>query len=337
MVSIDEIAERAARDLRADVRGVTKVEAGLASIQGAESNGAPVHRWPRWVVAASLTAAVGVLLVVVTPRNDQKQQIVPADVPTTEVTTAVETTPATPPTVVSASCDPAALLAAVEAAIPVSWMSVNVSSCRGGFATLVAIADQSACPSGSECRENQLVWMQDVAGEWVYLTSGSEIGCEPDQISPAIEEACSYFATLSIAPATSSAVEATSVSGPVMRYPVPSKDEVGMEAEIRGVLQLEGQCLYVADQVSGERYPHLWPAGTTWDFENQSVILPGGKPIPVGARMLGGGGYLNVSNIEQLADSAAAVLAHECVDNTYDEIAVVNNQPDAIARVVSSD
>ena len=34
MLSIDEIAERAARDLRADVRGVTDVELGLAAIQG---------------------------------------------------------------------------------------------------------------------------------------------------------------------------------------------------------------------------------------------------------------------------------------------------------------
>ncbi len=333
MLSIDEIAERAARDLRADVRGVTKVEAGLASIQGAVSNRAPAHRWSRWIVAASMVAAVGALLVVVIPRNDQKQQIVPADVPTTEATTSVETTPATTPTPVSASCDPAALLVAVEAAIPVSWTSVNVNACRGGFATLVAIADQSACPAGTECRENQLVWMQDVAGEWVYLTSGTEIGCEPDQISPVIEEACAYFATLSTAPTTSLAVEATSLDGPVMRYPVPSNDEVGMAAEIRGVLQLEGQCLYVADTTgSGQRYPILWPAGTTWDVENQSVITPGGKPIPVGVRVLGAGGYLGVSNIERLTDSAASDLARRCVANTYDEIAVVNNQPDAIAR-----
>ena len=62
------------------------------------------------------------------------------------------------------------------------------------------------------------------------------------------------------------------------------------------------------------------------------MIPPGGKPIPVGAKVDGGGGFLNVSNIERLADAAAYQRALECVDNIYDEVAVVNNQPDAIAR-----
>lgn len=328
MVSIDEIAERAARDLRADVRGVTNVEAGLASIQGVPPKRAPERRrWSRWIIATLMVAAAGVLVVVVIARDEPNQQIVPADVPTTEVatteaTTPVETTPATtvatPP---AASCDPAVLLEAVRAAIPVTWTSVTVSSCRDGFVRLVAIADQGACPAGTECRENPLVWMDDVDGEWAFLASGSELGCGPDQISPEIEEACAVFST------------PTGLAGPVMRYPNPAlADEPGMEAQIRGVLQQEGDCLYIEDDGSGERYPILWPAGTTWDGYNTSVIPPGGKPIAVGAKVDGGGGFLNVSTIETLADSDAYQRALECVDNTYDEIAVVNNPPDAIAR-----
>lgn len=325
MVSIDEIAERAARDLRADVRGVTNVEAGLAAIQGAPTKRGPERRrWSRWIIATSMVAAAGVLVVVVVARDDGKQQIVPAEVPTTEATTSVETTPATTlAPMPAASCDPAILLDAVRVAIPATWTSVTVSSCHAGFVRLVAIADQSACPGGTECRENVLVWMQDVAGSWTFLASGTELGCEPDQISPAIEEACAVFT----AP--------TALAGPVMRYPNPAPlDEPGMAALIRGVLQQEGDCLYIEDVDGGERYPILWPAGTTWDAEGTSVISPGGKPIPVGAKILGGGGFLNVSSIETLADSDAYQRALECVDNTYDEIAVVNNQPDAVARAV---
>lgn len=328
MVSIDEIAERAARDLRADVRGVSNVEAGLASIQGSPVKSAPQRRrWSRWIIASSMVAAAGVVIAVVIARDDGKQQIVPVDVATTDVATSeaptsVETTPSTTlAPMPAASCDPAVLLEAVRAAIPSTWTSVTVSSCRDGFVRLVAIADQSACPSGTECRENVLVWMEDVDGEWTFLASGTELGCDPDQISPVIEEACAVF----LAP--------TGLVGPVMRYPNPAPvDEPGMAALIRGVLQQEGDCLYVEGDDSGERYPILWPAGTTWDAENTSVIPPGGKPIPVGAKADGGGGFLNVSMIETLADSAAYQRALECVDNTYDEIAVVNNQPDAIAR-----
>ena len=327
MVSIDELAERAARDLRADVRGVTNVEAGLASIQGAPTKRAPErHQWSRWVIATSLVAAVGVVIAVVIARDDGKQQIVPAvvettDVATTIVVTSVETTLVTtvvPPP--AASCDPAVLLEAVRAALSATWTSVTVESCHVGFARLVAIADQSACPTGTECRENQLVWMDDDDGEWTLLTAGSELGCGPDQIFPAIEEACAAFTV------------PTGLVGPLMRYPNPAPvDEPGMAAQIRGVLQHEGDCLYIQDTGSGERYPILWPAGTGWAAYNASVIPPGGEPIPVGAEVLGAGGFLNVSSIETLADSDAYQRALECVDNTYDEVAVVNNQPDAIA------
>ena len=106
-----------------------------------------------------------------------------------------------------------------------------------------------------------------------------------------------------------------------------------MAAEIRGVLQLEGACLYVST-ADGVRYPVLWPAGTTWDELNQYVVLPGLVAIPMGNVVLGGRGFLNVSNVERLADSVAADRARECVDNTYDEIAVFNNQPDAVNEVI---
>ena len=329
MASIDEVAERAARDLRADVRSVTNVEAGLASIQGAPSKSAPERRtWSHWIIATSMMAAAVVVLVVVIASNEPKQQIVPADVPTTDVatteaTTSVETTPSTTlAPIPAASCDPAVLLTAVEAAIPAGWASITVDGCRDGFVKLVAIADQSACPTPG-CRENQPVIMQDVDGVWTFVAAGSGLGCTPDEMDPSIEEAC---ATLS---------GPTSLVGPVMRYPNPAPvDEPGMAAQIAGVLEQEGSCLYVAGGDSDERYPILWPAGTTWDEESSSVIPPGGKPIPVGAKVLGGGGVQNVSVVESAAGAAAYERALECVDNIYDEIAVVNNQGDAIARGV---
>lgn len=121
------------------------------------------------------------------------------------------------------------------------------------------------------------------------------------------------------------------VDGPVMRYPNSSGGEAGLEAEIRGVLQLEGMCLYIALDEIGERYPVVWPAGTRWDGESPSVVPPAGAPMPVGSQVYGGGGYTHVDDIERLARPEASARAFTCVDNEYDEIAVVNNRDTAIA------
>jgi hypothetical protein len=120
------------------------------------------------------------------------------------------------------------------------------------------------------------------------------------------------------------------VDGPVMRHPERSNSQAGMDAEVRGVLQLDGRCLYVSLEEVGERYPIVWPAGTRWDADNQAVIAPGGQSMAIGDEVYGGGGYLYVDDIERIAGPEASALATECVDNTYGEIAVVNNADTAI-------
>jgi hypothetical protein len=152
------------------------------------------------------------------------------------------------------------------------------------------------------------------------------------------DPATSNTADEQTSPAASSngAVSQTAVAGPVMRYPRRSNDNMGMAALIRGGLQLEGMCLYIAaTDVVGERYPVLWPGGTTWDEQNNSVLPPVGAPIPIGSRVEGGGGFLYVSDVERLAGPDAAARASSCVDNTYGEIAVFNNQDVAAALATS--
>lgn len=122
-----------------------------------------------------------------------------------------------------------------------------------------------------------------------------------------------------------------SVDGPLMRHPEPSGTQDGMEAEVSGVLVLDDDCLYLSSGDVGERYPVLWPARTAWDAEREVVILSSGAEIAVGASATGGGGYLSASAVETIADSAAGEHAARCVDNTYGEIAVVNNYETAIA------
>jgi len=122
----------------------------------------------------------------------------------------------------------------------------------------------------------------------------------------------------------------TGVDGPVMRHLERSSSQDGMAAEVRGVLELDGECLYVALDEVGERYPVVWPAGTRWDASNQAVITSRGISMAVGDEVYGSGGYLYVDDVERIAGSAASALAARCVDNTYGEIAVVNNADTAI-------
>lgn len=124
--------------------------------------------------------------------------------------------------------------------------------------------------------------------------------------------------------------EVSAVDGPLMRYPIRSDAEDGMAAEVRGVLQLEDGCLYLSIDEIGERYPVLWPAGTNWDAERETVVLPTGDELAVGGLAYGGGGYWGVDRIADIAGPDAAALAGLCVDNDYGEIAVVNNSDNAI-------
>jgi len=123
---------------------------------------------------------------------------------------------------------------------------------------------------------------------------------------------------------------ATGLDGPVMRHLAAFANE-GEDAEVGGLIQIEGGCLYVSLDDGGERYPIVWPASTTWDVNANEVVLPNGDVIGDGDLVYGGGGYRYVPDLVAIAGEDAAKRAQECVDNRYGEIAVVNNYADGIA------
>lgn len=123
----------------------------------------------------------------------------------------------------------------------------------------------------------------------------------------------------------------SAVSGPLMRHPARAAIEEGLAAEVRGVLELDGDCLYLSIAEIGERYPVIWPAATEWDEQRQTIVLPTGDEIAVGESALGGGGFYYADDVGDIAGGDAEALARQCVDNTYGEIAVVNNDDTAIA------
>lgn len=119
------------------------------------------------------------------------------------------------------------------------------------------------------------------------------------------------------------------LDGPVMRYPTSASDG-GVDAEVKGRLELAGDCLYIAFDEVRERYPVVWPAGTTWDAEDQAVVGPSTTRMPVGSEVYGGGGYYKVEDVKRSLGAEAEALAASCVDNTYGEVAFINNEKGAI-------
>ena len=133
-----------------------------------------------------------------------------------------------------------------------------------------------------------------------------------------------------IATSSTTAEEARAIDGPVMRYQETSSTSGNLSTLLEGVLQLDGDCLYLVPNPGGERFPILWPAGTRWDGPNQSVVSPVAAVMRIGGPVEGRGGYFYLSDVGLLAGTAARNLATRCVDNAYSQTAVFVNTDTAI-------
>lgn len=123
-------------------------------------------------------------------------------------------------------------------------------------------------------------------------------------------------------PATEGLARGGGLDGPVMYAAQVEGEQMQMAAEIIGTLELDGDFLYTA--LEGNRYPVLWPYGTTWDEVTSSVVLPDGTEFAIGGEVDGGGGYLHPDTIGELtSDEGVLERAEQCAQEPYFEIAVL--------------
>lgn len=122
---------------------------------------------------------------------------------------------------------------------------------------------------------------------------------------------------------------AGSVDGPVIEG---SRSLGGSDALISGVLEYEGGCLYIEHPDADERYPIVWPLGTSWNEAESAVRLGDGTLVYVGDTVSGGGGFPSVSKLGGHTSSEGQELAQESIDNTYSEVAVFNTSEDIDVR-----
>ena len=122
------------------------------------------------------------------------------------------------------------------------------------------------------------------------------------------------------------------IDGPVMRH-LPPFGAASDAAEILGTLVLEDACLLLVS-LQGSRFPIVWPAGTTWDAEGQAVVLHSDTRVEIGSDIEGTGGYADTEQLVDWLGDEVAARADSCVDGDIDEVAYLENTPDAVQHVM---
>jgi hypothetical protein len=90
------------------------------------------------------------------------------------------------------SCDPAAMLLAIQEAIeigpPMIWESVTIKQCRNGYAR--ALAHPGNVPLEWNVEDSEQVFLKDSGDAWQVITSGTGIACSDPDRSSELGEAC---------------------------------------------------------------------------------------------------------------------------------------------------
>jgi hypothetical protein len=117
----------------------------------------------------------------------------------TTTTQAATTAPlATSATAAAATCEPEAFLPLLQKTLddPASELRivrVEVKRCRNGYAQVFAVPDPSVCEPGvGHCYDSEQVFLQQVAGEWQIVTSGTGISCDDGSVPADVCKALGY-------------------------------------------------------------------------------------------------------------------------------------------------
>lgn len=133
-----------------------------------------------------------------------------------------------------------------------------------------------------------------------------------------------FFACSCTGPEDPAEATLAAVDGPVVVSGL-TPDSDGEDADVVGTIMLNPPCLELRS-TDGNIYGVAWPAGTTWDEDEEAVVLSNGSRIGDGDRISGAGGYrgnLDEPNLGPIIMAAA----QECGHGT---IVVLNGDPDDI-------
>ena len=97
---------------------------------------------------------------------------------------------------------------------------------------------------------------------------------------------------------------------PIIDPTLGTVDVVSMSASLTGTLLRDGDCLFVATELSeGIRNSViLFNPGTSWLSDDESVRLPDGQILTVGSTVEIGGGVLGVEQVDNGFDRGSALI-----------------------------
>ena len=102
---------------------------------------------------------------------------------------------------------------------------------------------------------------------------------------------------------------ASTLDGPVVT--ADPTGGIGEEAAVGGVLELVGGCLFLPDGDASVAL--VWPSGTTWEADTQTVVTGDGTRVGLGDEIEAGGGYHPGGGlIRNVSDLDGRKLAEEC-------------------------
>lgn len=120
---------------------------------------------------------------------------------------------------------------------------------------------------------------------------------------------------------------AGNLDGPLIRQSPPIT-QGGHLATTSGTLVLEDGCILL--ETVRQTVP-IWPAGTTWDPAEESVVLHTGVTIPLGSTVTGPGGLAPSGALPGLAaDENAADALERCAAPPRTGVWVFWNTPEAV-------
>lgn len=113
-------------------------------------------------------------------------------------------------------------------------------------------------------------------------------------------------------------------------------NEPGVEAAGgTGTVEQVGQCLLLGGFDVGARPVIVWPFGTTWSDDESEVILPDHSAVPIGSKILAGGGFHGAGQLDDeqwLSDSEALERVRGCVEyDGTDNVFVIQDAVEVIS------
>lgn len=179
-------------------------------------------------------------------------------------------------------------------------------------AGVVAIAAWQTVNDGSAPADSNPVTVPNTAPAPTPVTSDVPV------TTPTTTPGTTTPTTTAPAPAPGTVV----VDGPVISVEV---GDGAMDGIVGGVLDYDGACLSLVDPDAGVRTAVVWRAGTTWNPERTSVVLPDGREVALGDTVSAGGGTVPISGVSE----ELRVALGSCATDDQPSVALVQ-QPETV-------